>query len=68
MPSKTHSQGCATTLVAALDPNVAEQSGAYLCDCLIEHDDVWAEHAKGVENTRMLWSLSEKLVGESFEY
>jgi hypothetical protein len=68
VPSKTHSQGCATTLVAALDPNIADRSGTYLCDCRADHDDVWAEHAKGLENATKLWSLNERLVGEKAEY
>lgn len=68
MPSKTHSQGCATTLVAALDPSIADRSGAYLCDCRIDHDDVWADHARGEENAEKLWGLSEKLAGQSFDY
>ncbi|KAF2678414.1 short-chain dehydrogenase [Lentithecium fluviatile CBS 122367] len=67
VPSKTHSQGCATTVVAALDPYIAGRSGAYLCDCKVDHGDVWAEHAKGIENAEKLWALSEGLVGEKFE-
>lgn len=66
MPSKTHSQGCATTLVAALDPNIENRSGAYLCDCKVNHDDVWAEHAKGADLASRLWTLSEELTGEKF--
>jgi hypothetical protein len=36
---KTHSQGSATTLAAALDPNIDGRSGAYLCDCKVDHDE-----------------------------
>lgn len=30
---KTLSQGASTTVVAAFDPTIAENSGAYLVDC-----------------------------------
>jgi hypothetical protein len=68
VPSKTHSEGAATTLVAALDPNIADRSGAYLCDCKVDHEDPWAEHAKLMENAEKLWALSEKLLGMKVEY
>jgi NAD(P)-dependent dehydrogenase (short-subunit alcohol dehydrogenase family) len=68
MPMKTHSQGCATTLVAALDPNIADMGGAYLADCRVDHDNLWAEYAKSGMDAEKLWRLSEKLVEEKFEY
>jgi NAD(P)-dependent dehydrogenase (short-subunit alcohol dehydrogenase family) len=68
LPSKTQSQGSATTLVAALDPAIEERSGAYLVDCKVDHEDPWAEYAKGQENAERLWGLSEELVGEKFAY
>ncbi|PVH94821.1 NAD(P)-binding protein [Periconia macrospinosa] len=67
VPSKTHSQGAATTLVAAFDPRIVERNGAYLSDCSVEHEGPWVEHAKGKENAEKLWALSEELVGEKFE-
>jgi hypothetical protein len=49
---KDLSQGSATTLVAALDPDILDSSGAYLADCLIDHNS----------------PVMEELVGEKFEY
>ncbi|MCJ1254629.1 hypothetical protein MMC24_002444 [Lignoscripta atroalba] len=63
---KTLQQGCATILVAALDPSIADTSGALLSDCNV-HPTPVKEHAKGVENTQKLWKLSEELVGQKFE-
>lgn len=69
---KTVQQGCATTLVAALDPGLVEGgrwSGAYLedgvvCERLLEGivKDESGEEAGG------LWELSERLVGEKFDW
>jgi hypothetical protein len=63
---KTLQQGCATTLVAALDPSIEEYSGAYLTDCNIAIDKA-APETKSEENAKRLWVESEKLVGEKFE-
>jgi hypothetical protein len=79
---KTLDQGCATTLAAALDPALEGSalvplgenkmvtnlgsSGAFLRDCQI-YEDV-ASWATGEENVQKLWELSEKLVGQKFEY
>ncbi|KAF8867276.1 NAD(P)-binding protein [Acephala macrosclerotiorum] len=62
---KTLDQGCSTTLIAALDPSLDGASGVYLVN-----GDV-AEHQP--ENTSesdqdRLWQLSEKLVGENFDW
>ena len=37
-PEKTLEQGCATTIVAALDPSLAAMSGAFLKDCVVATD------------------------------
>jgi hypothetical protein len=62
---KTLQQGCSTTIVAALDPEIESKSGSYLRD-----GDVWDQevinYAKGRENWERLWELSEKLVGDKF--
>lgn len=68
IPRKTFAQGTATIVVAALDPRIEGSSGAYLADCKVEHGDVWAEHAKGDADAERLWELSERLVGQKFEY
>jgi hypothetical protein len=59
---KNLGQGCATTLVAALDPAIND--GAYLRDCNISEPKSWAREE---EDALKLWELSEKLVGENFE-
>jgi hypothetical protein len=59
---KTLEQGCATTLVAVLDPEIEERSGAYLRDGDVAVDQPFPE----VEDQDKLWALSEKLVGERF--
>jgi NAD(P)-dependent dehydrogenase (short-subunit alcohol dehydrogenase family) len=64
---KTLDQGCATTLVAALDPSIDSMNGAYLVN-----GDV-AEHALDegsvtINDQDRLWTLSEQLVGEDFKW
>ncbi|KAH7360599.1 short-chain dehydrogenase [Rhexocercosporidium sp. MPI-PUGE-AT-0058] len=63
---KTLQEGCATSLVAALDPSIAEQSGGFLQDCVVR--PVTQDYAQGKENFDKLWALSEKLVGEKFAW
>ena len=53
-----------TTLVAALDPSLETDSGAYLQDCRIEKNI--EAHAKGDEACQRLWTLSNTLVGENY--
>ncbi|KAK3388750.1 hypothetical protein B0T20DRAFT_484318 [Sordaria brevicollis] len=60
---KTLDQGCATTLVAALDPALNETKGLYLVDCQMSDPYHWAEDEVAAER---LWKLSEKIVGEKF--
>jgi len=63
---KTIQSGCSTTLVAALDPSLADQSGAYLEDAKIS--EIPAEdYATDPKNAERLWELSEKLVGQKFD-
>lgn len=66
-PQKTLEQGCATTLVAALDPELELYSGEYLVDGDLSDVPV-REYAKSLENQEKLWRLSEELVGEKFEW
>lgn len=61
---KTVHQGCATGLVAALDPDMAVHSGKYLEDCQVGKPYAYAASP---EKARELWALSEKLVGHLFE-
>lgn len=62
--AKNIEQGVATTIRAATDPEIAEDSGSYMVDCQVE--DV-REYAKDKEMVEKLWALSEQLVGEKFE-
>jgi len=68
MKFKTHSQGSATTVVASLDPNIGDRSGAYLYDCKADHDGIVMPYAMDKENADKLWELSETLVGVKFDY
>jgi hypothetical protein len=63
---KTLQQGCATTLVAVLDPSIVEHSGSYLVDCRLAMEKA-APETKSEENAERLWAESEKLVGQKFE-
>lgn len=65
---KTPSQGASTTVVAAFDSTIAENSGAYLVDCQIDHGDVTMPYAVDKGDAEKLWKLSENLVGQKFEY
>lgn len=64
---KTLEEGCATTVVAAADEGLVEKKGAlYMEDCqVVEVKKGWA---KDEYAARRLWELSEKLVGETFEW
>ena len=64
---KTVDQGCATTLVAALDPRIEVSNGGYLEDGKIVEDGLVRLIDKDEEADR-LWQLSERLVGESFDW
>lgn len=68
-PFKTLQAGCATTLRAALDPELEKQEdGVFLSDCQFTKDPVIvAPWALDEEDAERLWRLSEELVGEKFE-
>ncbi|KAL2844574.1 short-chain dehydrogenase [Aspergillus pseudoustus] len=57
---KTGQQGCATTMVAALDPALQAYSGAYLNDCQLYPAADFAVDEAAAER---LWKLSKSLVG-----
>ncbi|KAL4885683.1 hypothetical protein BJY04DRAFT_180238 [Aspergillus karnatakaensis] len=70
MKPKSNQQGAATTAYAAFAPELHDHNGAYLQDCHIA--DPWTETVKPwatdkVEAER-LWKLSEKLVGQEFNF
>ncbi|KAI1211039.1 NAD(P)-binding protein [Annulohypoxylon truncatum] len=67
-PWLTLQQGCATTLRAALDPDLVKQEGVYLQDCELTTDTkLVKEWATDPELAEKLWTLSEELVGEKFD-
>ncbi|KAI4862356.1 NAD(P)-binding protein [Hypoxylon rubiginosum] len=63
--SKTYTQIAATSLIAALDPAIPAKSPAYLMNSQIHEP---AEHARDPDSADKLWELSERLVGQMFEY
>lgn len=65
LQSKTPSQGASTSLVAALDPDLAKLSGSYLDDCQVAEMSEAAKKESAVEE---LWALSETLVGQEFRF
>ncbi|KAJ2981772.1 hypothetical protein NQ176_g1821 [Zarea fungicola] len=66
---KTLQQGCATQLVAALDPALDEQDDVFLSDCKPTHKPTLV-HARALDekDAERMWTLSEDLVGESFDF
>ena len=68
-PVKTLQQGCATQLRAALDPGLEMQDGVYLNDCVLTDAPLWvAPYALDKADAERLWAMTEKMVGEKFEY
>ncbi|ETS82370.1 hypothetical protein PFICI_04246 [Pestalotiopsis fici W106-1] len=65
---KTLAQGCATTLRAALDPDLVKEEGVYLEDNNLTTDTrLIKEWATDAELAEQCWKLSEDLVGQKFE-
>lgn len=64
---RTLPQGCTTTLIAALDPDLVPHSGAYFVDGDISKVDP-PEDATSLESQEKLWKLSEDLFREKFEW
>jgi NAD(P)-dependent dehydrogenase (short-subunit alcohol dehydrogenase family) len=63
-PFKSIPQGAATTVWAATAPELAGCGGTYLADCAISSEHAtWATDADAAQR---LWTLSERLVGQSF--
>ncbi|KAJ6595023.1 NAD-P-binding protein [Mycena vulgaris] len=64
---KTIAQGAATTVAAAFDPRLNDKSGAYLNDCSVATDSV-AAHSSDPANAERLWTITEKIIGETFVF
>ncbi|GAW24105.1 hypothetical protein ANO14919_136860 [Xylariales sp. No.14919] len=62
---KTFSQIAATSLIAALDPELPAKAPAYLQNSQVHEPE---QHAKDPESVEKLWKLSEELVKQKFEY
>jgi NAD(P)-dependent dehydrogenase (short-subunit alcohol dehydrogenase family) len=63
-PRKSLEQGAATTVWAAVAPELDGFGGTYLADCQVT--DQHAPWARDPESAARLWALSELLVGERF--
>lgn len=61
---KNHTQGSSSSLVAALDPGLEAQSGAYIADCNV--GDALA-YSTDPDNAKKLWAYSEEVVGQKFD-
>lgn len=64
---KTLDECAATHVLAAFDTRLDDFNGAYLEDGNLSKDGLLPT-AKNPEDAEKLWKLSEKLVGEKFEY
>ncbi|KAJ7339785.1 hypothetical protein DFH08DRAFT_963834 [Mycena albidolilacea] len=64
---KTIAQGAATTVVAAFDPRLNDTPGAYLSDCKAANELIAPPSADPV-NAEKLWTLTEEIIGETFEF
>ena len=71
---KTVPQGCATTVWAAISPELEGKGGLYLESCHVAEraadgaqpggeEPGYAEHAYSPQSESRLWALSERLVG-----
>jgi NAD(P)-dependent dehydrogenase (short-subunit alcohol dehydrogenase family) len=61
---KTVEQGAATSVWAAVAPELDAQGGAYLADAAVSDDD--APWTRDAEAAARLWAMSEELVGQPF--
>ncbi|KAF3917020.1 hypothetical protein ABW21_db0204793 [Orbilia brochopaga] len=62
---KELNQGVSSQIMAAFNPAILDQNGAYIFDCQIQEA---APHARSLEDANRLWTLSEELVGETFKF
>ena len=65
-PYKTIEQGAATSVWAATAPELDDQGGTYLADA--EVTDQHAPWARDPDSAARLWTLSEELVGQKFDW
>ncbi|KAJ7610483.1 hypothetical protein FB45DRAFT_942569 [Roridomyces roridus] len=65
-PWKTIPQGAATTAVAAFDTRLDDTPGAYLWDCVEANSKVAPNIT--AENAEKLWTATEDILGEKFQF
>jgi len=65
-PYKTVEQGAATSVWAATAPELDARGGTYLADA--EVTDQHAPWARDPESAARLWTLTEEMVGQRFDY
>ncbi|KAJ7438024.1 hypothetical protein B0H11DRAFT_2254959 [Mycena galericulata] len=63
---KSIPEGAATTVAAAFDPRLDAKPGAYLSDGMEANSEI-APHCTE-ENAVKLWTATEELIGETFEF
>ncbi|KAJ7159715.1 hypothetical protein C8R46DRAFT_1224287 [Mycena filopes] len=66
-PWKTLPQGAATQVAAGFDPRINDQPGAYLADSVVANKEI-APHSSDPANAERLWSVTEKIIGETFTF
>ncbi|KAJ7467429.1 hypothetical protein B0H11DRAFT_2239431 [Mycena galericulata] len=64
---KTIPQGAATTVAAAFDPRLNNKPGAYLDNSTVATETV-APHTSDPVNAEKLWTITEKIIGETFTF
>lgn len=61
---KNDSQGCSSGLMAALNPEWKDRSGAYISHCQVGEA---LEYARDLDNAKKLWAYSEEVTGQKFD-
>ncbi|KAJ7057316.1 hypothetical protein C8F01DRAFT_330441 [Mycena amicta] len=64
---KTIEQGAATTVVAAFDPRIEDQSGGYLSDGNLANKDI-AQNCLDPMTGFSLWLATEEVLGEKLSF
>lgn len=64
--AKSLSQGAATYVYAAFDPDLKRHNGSCLADCKVCPAEKTPSWARDLIAADMLWKLSEQLVGQEF--
>ncbi|KAL8937351.1 MAG: hypothetical protein Q9216_004468 [Gyalolechia sp. 2 TL-2023] len=65
---KNASEGASTHVFAAFEPSLKDQNGAYLVDNQVHPKEKILPWARDPVSAEQLWTLSEDLVGQKFDY